>query len=151
MNYPACWGWKTPWPLGTIPVEYNGILAIEFINYHAGRCAMCNDGLAKMSTVPYLAPRKLYGAIDDRHDNNTVRGLLCWPCNTLEGIHRGLFYASYNGDHQQGHIDCDKCKLFDMYRLVNPAEILGFKIHIGEFSHYIDRRNFMLWHASRGV
>jgi hypothetical protein len=135
MNHPACWEWERPWPMGVIPVISSKEMGIEFMRFHRGRCAVCNDKLAKKSTATYHPRTNTYGAMDDRHDTSAVRGLLCWPCNTFEGHHKGLFYASFNGSIKlNGRGSCNLCNLFDMYRLINPATILGMDIGLGEFS-----------------
>jgi hypothetical protein len=132
MNHPACWGWKRPWPLGTIPAITTRELTIEFYKFHANRCAVCNKKLYDPDKRGVYG-QAIVGCLDENHYTGMIRGFLCWSCNTTDYAHPGLFYVNEVGAGRTGHKNCNRCKMMDMYRLLSAADILGIKMRYSTF------------------
>lgn len=86
---PACWSWPVPdvrpeaevaellarhqLPPQICSNAVSGPAAAwRFVEFHAGRCAVCGDVVALL-------------VVDHKHGPRTVRGCLCYGCNMLEG------------------------------------------------------------------
>lgn len=71
--------------------EYHITLA-EFkktLEYQQGVCFICKKKLNKKG-IPLLL------AVDHRHDDGLVRGLLCWPCNKAIAVLQDSMERAYN-------------------------------------------------------
>jgi len=103
---PACWTWPVPAMCGALVIE---ALMADRANdaeplarkalalWQAERCAICGEGVGLVT--------------DHDHSTGLVRGELCRPCNTNEGIRKG-------GDNN----------VYARYRQRPPVRILGVRI-----------------------
>jgi hypothetical protein len=141
---PACWSWPRPWPLNNRP----GDITTAFIQYRMlygwqnGRCAICGgdydvcwNGTLRKHCVDHDHGGDKW--VDGKFNSGLVRGLLCWGCNKHEGYH--------NGSHNR----CDDCRLFEMYRVLNPMVILGFEVDYDTFIKIRQKRQKKYWSKMR--
>ena len=57
---------------------------IEMLDKQDNKCALCEK------EVFLFEGRGKSGCVDHNHKTNTVRGILCQPCNTLLGLYESL-------------------------------------------------------------
>lgn len=75
------------------------MVLVQFSEFHAGRCAICNENL------PWR-----YLVDDHCHRTGQIRGRLCRPCNTREGRSSTLLFVRYRRIHPAVIVD-----LHEMY------------------------------------
>lgn len=123
-GFPAFFNWPDP----VIPRRKSGLVAVVALyRWQANGCAVCGR---VFSPERNHHGERITHPVDHDHGSIMVRSVLCHSCNTLESLHMG-------GVHSES---CDSCVTFDIYRIRNPASVLGLSYNYWDFMSAIGGR-----------